>query len=108
MKIAITAILSLLIGGLFGGYLAFRAGMGIGGIGGFLDGAQGGVCLAVASAQEQGLVSAEQVDKVIGAAIDKIKAQAQFPADQAPKWVTGAADCSSMMAGMRRGADQAR
>jgi cytochrome c biogenesis protein ResB len=108
MKIVITAILSLIVGGLIGGYLAFRAGVGIGGIGGFVDGAQGGVCLAAASAQEQGLASAEQVDKLISATIDKIKLQAQFPADQAPKWVTGAADCSTMMAAMRQGADQAR
>jgi hypothetical protein len=104
MKLAITAILSLIAGGLIGAYLAFGAGMNVGGVGGFVAGAQGGACLALESAREKGLIPAGQIDGVIAAAIGKIKAQAQIPAEKQPKWVASEADCSMMLADMRRAA----
>lgn len=104
MKLAITAIVSLIVGGLVGAFLAFGAGMNVGGAGGFVAGSQGGVCLALESAKEQGLVKAGQIDGVIAAAIGKLKAQAQIPADQQPRWIARDADCATMLADMRRAA----
>jgi hypothetical protein len=109
MKLAITAIVSLIVGGLIGAYLAFGAGMNVGGVAGFVAGAQGGACLALESAGEKGLLSAGEIDGVIAATIAKVKAQAQIPADKQPKWIASEADCGMMLAEMRRAAaEQAR
>jgi hypothetical protein len=104
MKLAITAIVSLIAGGLIGGFLGFDAGMGIGATGGLVAGSQGGICLSLESAKEKGLVSAGQIDAVIGATIAKIKAQAQIPEEQQPKWIAGEADCTMIIAELRRAA----
>mgnify|MGYP003572963056 FL=1 len=104
MKTAIIAIVFLLIGGAIGGFLAFGYGAGMGAGAGIVVGSQAGACLAVESAKDQGLLSAEQIDQVIGGAIGKIKGKAQLPPDAELRWVGSEADCAAMVAELEKAA----
>ena len=61
-------------------------------------GSQAGACLAVESAKDKGLLSAEQIDQVLAGAIGKIKGKAQPPPDAKFQWVGNEADCAAMIA----------
>ena len=98
MKTALIAIVFLLIGGAVGGFLALGFGAGLGAGAGIVVGSQAGACLAVESAKDQGLLSAEQIDQVLAGAIGKIKSKAELPPDAEPQWVGTAADCAAMIA----------
>ncbi len=98
MKTAIIAIVFLLIGGAVGGYLALGYGAGMGAGAGIVVGSQAGACLAMESAKDQGLLSAEQIDQVLAGAIGKIKGKAQVPPDAEFEWVGSEADCAAMIA----------
>jgi hypothetical protein len=98
MKTALIAIVFLLIGGAVGGFLALGFGAGLGAGAGIVVGSQAGACLAVESAKDQGLLSAEQIDQVLAGAIGKIKGKAELPPDAEPQWVGTAADCAAMIA----------
>ena len=98
MKTALIAIVFLLIGGAVGGFLALGFGAGMGAGAGIVVGSQAGACLAVESAKDQGLLSAEQIDQVLAGAIGKIKSKAELPPDAEPEWVGTAADCAAMIA----------
>ena len=98
MKTAIVAIVFLLIGGAAGGFLALGYGAGMGAGAGIVVGSQAGVCLALESAKDQGLLSAEQVDQVLAGAIGKIKGKAQPPPDAKFQWVGTEAGCAAMIA----------
>ena len=98
MKTALIAIVFLLIGGAVGGFLALGFGAGMGAGAGIVVGSQAGACLAVESAKDQGLLSAEQIDQVLAGAIGKIKSKSELPPDAEPKWVGTAADCAAMIA----------
>ena len=96
MKTAIIAIVFLLIGGAVGGFLALGYGAGMGA--GIVVGSQAGACLAMESAKDQGLLSAEQIDQALAGAIGKIKGKAQLPPDAKFQWVGNEADCAAMIA----------
>ena len=98
MKTALIAIVFLLIGGAVGGFLALGFGAGMGAGAGIVVGSQAGACLAVESAKDQGLLSAEQIDQVLAGAIGKIKSKSELPPDAEPQWVGTAADCAAMIA----------
>jgi hypothetical protein len=98
MKTALIAIVFLLIGGAVGGFLALGFGAGMGAGAGIVVGSQAGACLALESAKDQGLLSAEQIDQVLAGAIDKIKSKSELPPDAEPQWVGTAADCAAMIA----------
>ena len=98
MKTAIIAIVFLLIGGAVGGFLALGYGAGMGAGAGIVVGSQAGVCLAVESAKDQGLLSAEQIDQVLAGAVGKIKEKAEPPPDAELRWVGTEADCAAMIA----------
>ncbi len=104
MKTAIIAILCLLIGGAIGGFLALGVGAGVGAGAGILVGSQAGACLAVESAKDQGLLTAKQVDQILGAAIGKIKGESKPPPDTPFQWVQNEADCAEMVAKLKQGA----
>lgn len=104
MKTAIIAIVFLLIGAVAGGYLALGVGAGMGAGAGIIVGSQAGACLAVESAKEQGLLTADQIDQVLGGAIGKIKGSAQTPPEANVQWIGSEADCSTMIADMREAA----
>ena len=98
MKTALIAIVFLLIGGAGGGFLALGFGAGLGAGAGIVGGSRAGACLAVESAKDQGLLSAEQIDQVLAGAIGKIKSTSELPPDAEPQWVGTAADCAAMIA----------
>jgi len=98
MKTAIIAIVFLLIGGAIGGYMALGYGAGMGAGAGIVVGSQAGACLAMESAKDQGLLSAEQIDQALAGAIGKIKGKAQVPPDAEFEWVGSEADCAAMIA----------
>jgi hypothetical protein len=100
MKTAIILIVSLLIGGAVGGFL----GLGMGSVTGIVVGSQAGACLAVETAKDQGLLTAEQVDQVIAGAIGKIKDKAAQPPDAELQWVGSEADCAKMVAELEKAA----
>jgi hypothetical protein len=100
MKTAIIAIVFLLIGGAVGGFL----GLGMGSLTGVVAGSQAGACLAVETAKDQGLLTAEQVDQVIAGAIGKIKETAAQSPDEDLQWVGGEADCAAMIAELEKAA----
>ena len=64
---------------------------------GIVVGSQAGACLAVESAKDQGLLSAEQIDQCLAGAIGKIKRR-RTPAGRRAQWVGTAADCAAMIA----------
>jgi hypothetical protein len=104
MKTAIVGIVFLLIGAAVGGFLAFGFGTGMGAGTGILVGSQAGACLAVETAKDKGLLTGEQIDQVLGAAIGKIKGQAEPPPDAPFQWVGSEADCAKMIAEMAKAA----
>ena len=98
MKTAIIAIVFLLIGGAVGRFLALGFGAGLGAGAGIVVGSQAGACLAVESAKDQGLLSAEQIDQVLAGAIGKIKSKSEPLPDAKFQWVGTEADCAAMIA----------
>jgi hypothetical protein len=97
-------ILGLIVGiviGAFGGLnLGGGAMMGTG----VAAGLSAGVCATVQAAQEEGLLSAEQVDQVLGRAAADLSAAASLPPEE--KMVGGAADCAAVLETLKAGAAQ--
>ncbi len=106
MKTAIIAIVFLLIGGAVGGFLALGYGAGLGAGAGIVVGSQAGACLAMESAKDQGLLSAEQIDQVLVGAIGKIKGKSQLPPDPELQWVGTESDCADMIAELETAAQR--
>jgi hypothetical protein len=102
MKTAIVAIIFLLVGAAIGGFLVLGVGAGMGAGAGIVVGSQAGACLAVEAAKEQGLLTAEEVDQVLGGALGKIKGEAELPPDAPLQWITSEADCSKMIDELRK------
>jgi hypothetical protein len=98
LKTPILAIVFLLIGGVLGGFLALGYGAGMGAGAGIVVGSQAGACLAMESAKDQGLLSAEEIEQVLDGAIGKIQGKAQLPPEAKFKWVGTEADCAAMIA----------
>ncbi len=59
---------------------------------------------AVESAKDQGLLTAKQVDQILGAAIGEIKGESKPPPDTPFQWVQNEADCAEMVAKLKQGA----
>jgi hypothetical protein len=108
VKIAITAIISLIIGAVVGGFLAMGIGAGMGAGAGIIVGSQAGACLAVETAKDKGLLSADESDQVIAGTVGKIKGKAQPPEDVSFQWVGSEADCARMIAEMEQQAAQTK
>ena len=88
MKGFIIAVIFLVIGGIGGGLLALGMGAGLGAAGGLIVGSQAGVCLAMEMAKNDGLLTAEQIDKVIVDTVNTIrgKSSADSAKDVYPNW----------------------
>jgi hypothetical protein len=97
-------LIGLVVGlgiGAFGG-LNFGGGAMMGA--GVAAGLSAGVCATVQAAQEEGLLSAEQVDQVLGRVAADLSAAASLPPEE--KMVGGAADCAAVLEKIRAGAKQ--
>lgn len=68
------SILLLLLGIVIGGVITFFVATGVGAGVGIVTGLKAGACLTVEAAKEKGLITAEQVDEVLNAAIQQIAA----------------------------------
>ena len=101
MKKFLFAVIFLVIGGAVGGFLAMGVGTGFGAAAGIAVGSQAGVCFAMETAKSNGLLTAEQIDKVIADTIDTIRGKASTDtAASEIEWISSEKDCADMVAKM--------
>jgi len=96
MKGFIIALIFLIIGGVAAGFLA----LGMGTAAGIAVGSQAGVCLAMETAKNDGLLSAEQVDKVIADTVNTIRGKSSADVTSELEWISSEKDCADMVAKM--------
>lgn len=94
MKGFLIAVIFLIIGGAIGGFVA----LGLGSAAGLVAGSQAGVCLAMETAKSNGLLTAEQVDKVITDTVNSIRSKSSPDAAKEIKWISSEKDCAEMVA----------
>ena len=100
MKGFLIAVLFLIIGGAAGGFMAFGVGAGLGAAGGLIVGSQAGVCFAMETAKSDGLLTAEQIDKVIADTVSSIRSKSSGDAAKDAEWIGSEKDCADMVAKM--------
>ena len=96
MKGFIIAVIFLIIGGAAAGFLA----LGVGTAAGIAVGSQAGVCLAMETAKNNGLLTAEQVDKVIADTVNTIRGKSSADVASELEWIHSEKDCADMVAKM--------
>jgi len=96
MKGFIIALIFLIIGGVAAGFLA----LGVGTAAGIAVGSQAGVCLAMETAKNGGLLTAEQVDKVIADTVNTIRGKSSADVASELEWISSEKDCADMVAKM--------
>jgi hypothetical protein len=96
MKGFIIAVIFLLIGGAVAGFLA----LGVGTATGIAVGSQVGVCMAMETAKNDGMLTAEQVDKVIADTISTIRDKPSADVATEIEWISSEKDCADMIAKM--------
>ena len=96
MKGFLIAVIFLVIGVVAGGFVA----LGFGTVAGIAVGSQAGVCLAMETAKSDGLLTAEQVDKVIADTINTIRGKSSADAAKEIEWISSEKDCADMVAKM--------
>ncbi|MEA3277215.1 MAG: hypothetical protein U9Q81_18395 [Pseudomonadota bacterium] len=100
MKSFIIAIVFLVIGGVVGGFVALSVGTGLGAGVGVATGLQAGACSTLEAAKARGLVTDEQFDEVLGAAMAQIADLGELPPDAALAGT--AAECAKVIAGLQQ------
>ena len=96
MKGFIIAVIFLIIGGAAAGFLA----LGVGTAAGIAVGSQAGVCLAMETAKNNGLLTAEQVDKVIADTVNTIRGKSSADVASELEWISSEKDFADMVAKM--------
>ena len=96
MKGFIIAVIFLIIGGVANGFLA----LGVGTAAGIAVGSQAGVCLAMETVKNDGLLTAEQVDKVIADTVNSIRGKSSADVASELEWISSEKDCADMVAKM--------
>ena len=96
MKGFIIALIFLIIGGVAAGFLA----LGVGTAAGIAVGSQAGVCLAMETAKNDRLLTAEQVDKVIADTVNTIRGKSSADVASELEWISSEKDCADMVAKM--------
>lgn len=105
MKTFIIVVVSLLIGGIIGGFLGLGGGAVGGAVGGLIIGTQTGVCVAVDTATQAGLIPADKAGELVAKAIERIRTSPKAqPVASSPdiKWVTNTKDCDELRAEFAR------
>jgi hypothetical protein len=97
-KISI-AVIALVIGLAIGGFGALTFGGGMMGGAGAAAGLSAGICSTVQAAQEEGIMSAEQVDRVLSRAAQDLSGAGGVPAGH--EVVGSAAACGKVLARVR-------
>ena len=101
MKGFLIAVSFLVIGGVAGGFLALGVGTGLGAAGGIIVGSQAGVCFAMETAKSDGLLTAEQIDKVTADTVNTIRGKSSADAVKDAEWISSEKDCADMVAKMQ-------
>lgn len=91
-------VIGLVAGAVFGGALIGGTAMGIGAG----TGLSAGICATVQAAQEEGIMTAEQVDQVLVRAAQDLAGTEGVP--EGTEMVGGAADCAQVMERLRAAA----
>lgn len=98
MRTTILVIISLLVGASFGGVMTLGFGWGIGAASGMLMGTQAGVCLAVETARRQGTMDEAELNALVAASIEHIRAKgSSVPMQTEIEWVQDAAGCAKLI-----------
>ena len=101
MKGFLIAVSFLVIGGVAGGFLALGVGTGLGAAGGIIVGSQAGVCFAMETAKSDGLLTAEQIDKVTADTVNTIRGKSLADAVKDAEWISSEKDCADMVTKMQ-------
>ncbi|SIO47755.1 hypothetical protein SAMN05444722_2451 [Rhodovulum sp. ES.010] len=96
-KVLIGLVIGLLLGGV-SGFLMLGAGMGVGASTGLMT----GVCAVVQAAQDEGLMTAEQVDRVLA----RVPATLGGEMPEGTEMAEGPTDCATFMDEMRAAASE--
>ena len=96
MKTFFTMLISFILGGVIGGFLTLVFGAVGGGVAGLVTGS----CITVETAQEQGMLSNDQTDKLVKDTVVKINAKAGRLGKRGFEW--GEADCAKLLADLEK------
>jgi len=92
-------MIAAIIGGVLGAFLALGFGTSLGAASGLVQGSQVGICLAVETAAEQGHVEGQEADRVIVAALDRVKAKVRELPSGEIDWVADRTGCAELTGG---------
>jgi outer membrane lipoprotein SlyB len=98
MKTFLWAMITAIIGGVLGAFLALGFGTSLGAASGLIQGSQIGICLAVETAHEQGRLDDEGADELIAAALAQVKAKVRGLPGGEIDWVADRAGCAELTA----------
>ena len=104
MSKALIAILFLVIGGVLGFAGGAVTGFGGGAGMGIATGLSAGVCGVAKAAQDEGLLTAEQVDQVFNRAVENLRTLSPGIETEAERIVGGAGECDAVLARLREAA----
>ncbi len=93
----LTFVVGLLVGGVGGGVMGVGSGAGIG----IATGLSAGVCGVANAAQQEGLLTAEQVDQVFNRAVANLQALTPEAEDGGETIVGAASECDAVLQKMR-------
>jgi hypothetical protein len=98
MRTTILALIFLLVGASFGGVLSLGFGWGMGAASGMLMGTQAGVCLAVETARQRGVLDQAALDALVASSVAHIRAKgSSVPLQAEIEWVQDAAGCAKLV-----------
>lgn len=98
------AIVSLVLGGVLGFAGGAVTGFGGGAGLGIATGLSAGVCGVAKAAQDEGLLTAEQVDQVFNRAVENLRALSPDLEAEAEQIVGGAGECDAVLDRLRQAA----
>ncbi|AGA90385.1 hypothetical protein Thimo_1606 [Thioflavicoccus mobilis 8321] len=96
MKTFLWAMITAIIGGVLGAFLALGFGTSIGAASGLIQGSQVGICLAIETANEQGRVDEAGAEDLLTASLAKVKAKVRGLPGGEIDWVASTADCAEL------------
>ena len=96
----LTFVIGLLVGGIGGGMLGIGSGAGIG----IATGLSAGVCGIAKAAQQEGLLTQEQVDQVFNRAVSNLRDLTPDAEDSGEAIVGAASECDAVLQKLREAA----
>ncbi len=102
--VVVIAVICLFAGGIAGALIVGGKAAGVGVAAGLLTGSQAGVCLAVETAKQQGMLAPAAADAVINTTVAKIRRTASPEVASELRWIGNERDCAEIVAKMRNAA----